>query len=442
MNNLAINKKVAFGVATTVSISVLALVFNARAMNDSTSILSGNTQLLSIGLIILSGVVVTWFLNRSISSSLSGVTNKLNNLSSHLSGESKSVNDSSSLLSKASTGQASSIQQTVAAIDEISTTLQRNADSAHSAAQVSVKSTEAASRGKKTVESMIKSIDEISSSNDSIMNEVKESNNEISKIATMISEIGEKTKIINDIVFQTKLLSFNASVEAARAGEHGKGFAVVAEEVGNLAAVSGKAALEITEMLDSSIAQVNTIVENTKAKVDNLIQSGQKKIVLGSKTAEECGQAIEEISSNVKSVNEMIKEISTASSEQKAGVRDVTKAIQELDRSTVQNSTIAKGSSEVARNLEEHSSMLKNSISELAAITGQQLNNSQAHFSGHTSFANKKSSASSNNVVDMASHKRTKKQQPKPSPRKEEVKQAVNSELAVPSSDDPRFVDL
>ncbi|MBC7465119.1 MAG: hypothetical protein H7256_03945 [Bdellovibrio sp.] len=50
-----------------------------------------------------------------------------------------------------------------------------------------------------------------------------------------MEEIGNKTKVINDIVFQTKLLSFNASVEAARAGEHGKGFAVVAEEVGKLA---------------------------------------------------------------------------------------------------------------------------------------------------------------------------------------------------------------
>ncbi len=51
-------------------------------------------------------------------------------------------------------------------------------------------------------------------------------------------DIGDKTKVINDIVFQTKRLSFNASVEAARAGEHGKGFAVVAEEVGNLAQMS------------------------------------------------------------------------------------------------------------------------------------------------------------------------------------------------------------
>ena len=61
-----------------------------------------------------------------------------------------------------------------------------------------------------------------------------ESNKEIQEIVKVIAEIGNKTKVINDIVFQTKLLSFNASVEAARAGENGKGFAVVAEEVGKL----------------------------------------------------------------------------------------------------------------------------------------------------------------------------------------------------------------
>ena len=73
----------------------------------------------------------------------------------------------------------------------------------------------------------------------------------------LISEIGNKTKVINDIVFQTKLLSFNASVEAARAGEHGKGFSVVAEEVGNLAHMSGNSAKEITQLLESSINRVN-----------------------------------------------------------------------------------------------------------------------------------------------------------------------------------------
>jgi methyl-accepting chemotaxis protein len=78
------------------------------------------------------------------------------------------------------------------------------------------------------------------------MNQINYSNEQMSEIVKVIQEIETKTKVINDIVFQTKLLSFNASVEAARAGEQGKGFAVVAEEVGNLAQMSGNAAKEIS----------------------------------------------------------------------------------------------------------------------------------------------------------------------------------------------------
>jgi methyl-accepting chemotaxis protein len=89
---------------------------------------------------------------------------------------------------------------------------------------------------------------------------MNKSNDEISSIVKVIAEIGDKTKVINDIVFQTKLLSFNASVEAARAGEQGKGFAVVAEEVGNLATMSGKAAEEISSMLGDSMGKVELIV--------------------------------------------------------------------------------------------------------------------------------------------------------------------------------------
>ena len=74
----------------------------------------------------------------------------------------------------------------------------------------------------------------------------------------------KKQKLLMTLSFKPNSYLFNASVEAARAGEHGKGFAVVAEEVGNLAAMSGKAASEISEMLDHSIHQVESIVDKHK----------------------------------------------------------------------------------------------------------------------------------------------------------------------------------
>ncbi|MBF0315068.1 MAG: hypothetical protein HQK50_13780 [Oligoflexia bacterium] len=94
----------------------------------------------------------------------------------------------------------------------------------------------------------------------SAMNAISGAATSLEGIVTMIGEINKKTDIINDIVFETKLLSFNASIEAARAGQYGKGFAVVAQEIGSLAVMSGKASLSISSLLESNTIQVKELV--------------------------------------------------------------------------------------------------------------------------------------------------------------------------------------
>jgi methyl-accepting chemotaxis protein len=121
-------------------------------------------------------------------------------------------------------------------------------------------------------------------------------------VINQIQDISKKTELINDIVFQTKLLSFNASVEAARAGEQGKGFSVVAEEVGNLATMSGNAANEITSMLGASIQKVSKIVENSQNLMSSLIKKSRSKIEMGHQTSVDCSVALEEIVKNVSSL--------------------------------------------------------------------------------------------------------------------------------------------
>ena len=118
--------------------------------------------------------------------------------------------------------------------------------------------------GKSIIDEMNAIVQDIHSGNEEMVKQVNNSNEEVEKIISIIKTIGDRTKVINDIVFQTKLLSFNASVEAARAGEMGKGFSVVAEEVGNLAKMSGDAAQEISAILDDSITTVHSIIERTK----------------------------------------------------------------------------------------------------------------------------------------------------------------------------------
>ncbi len=181
-----------------------------------------------------------------------------------------------------------------------------------------------------------------------------------------------KTRVINDIVFQTKLLSFNASVEAARAGEHGKGFAVVAEEVGNLAPMSGNAAKEISTMLEGSIQKVERIVEQSKTKVSLLLQYRKDTVDKGIRTAEECDRVLDDILANVSRVNQMVAEISTASQEQAMGVQEVTKSMNQLDQVTQQNLGVAQQSSTSAEHLNGRSEGLKRVSFELLDLIGTQ----------------------------------------------------------------------
>jgi methyl-accepting chemotaxis protein len=183
-----------------------------------------NTLVVMIAISILAISMFAFFLSSTLSKKIQAIATKLIDSANEVAHSSDTISSSSTQLSEASTEAAASLQETVSSIDEISSMIQRNADAANSSTQVSSKSSDAANRGKKTVESMITSINDISKSNDDIAQEMTKNNEDISKIVQVISEIGQKTKVINDIVFQTKLLSFNASVEAARAGEHGKGF--------------------------------------------------------------------------------------------------------------------------------------------------------------------------------------------------------------------------
>ena len=106
------------------------------------------------------------------------------------------------------------------------------------------------------------------------MNLVLQKTQEFEELISVINNIKDKTKVMDEIAFQTKLLSFNASVEAERAGEHGRGFAVVAQEVGSLAELSAKAAREIGHIVGSSLDQTTNIIRDSQHTVE-----GSKSIV-------------------------------------------------------------------------------------------------------------------------------------------------------------------
>lgn len=346
--------------------------FTSRS-NYLTANTSRNIIIMSICGVLLGGVISVLFaLNASkLSKKINDIAYSLRGSAEHVSTVAVEISHSSDGLSQATAQQAASLQETSSSIEEINSMIASNTQSAVASAKESQQSLVNAEKGKKVVEDMIDAVNRINQSNNQIMDQINTSNKEIEEIVKLIGEIGNKTKVINDIVFQTKLLSFNASVEAARAGENGKGFAVVAEEVGNLAAMSGAASVEISSMLDNSIKQVESIVKNSKDKVSKLVAEGKENVDTGARVAKECGVVLDEIVKSAANVSTSLSEISTASQEQAQGVQEVTKAIAQLDHVTQENSNTAAESTKSAETLTEQSQKLSVFVDELVrAIEG------------------------------------------------------------------------
>ncbi len=314
------------------------------------------------------GSVVIYFVNENVNKNASKVFDSIYSLSDQLTATARNLFEKSRELSDATTQEASAIQETASSLHEVTAMVQRNTDNANRSRELSIASRDASHLGLGSVQKMLTAMEDINQTQGDIIQRVDEGNKKIGDIVGVISAIGEKTKVINDIVFQTKLLSFNASVEAARAGEQGKGFAVVAEEVGNLAQMSGKAAQEITEMLDESIKQVSAIVEETKSNVEKIVYQGKDKISAGTNIANVCAASLEDVVKKIEEVDKRVEEIKVASNEQAIGISEINVAVGQLDQATQKNNTIATQTFESSKDLTEKSTDLRLMVDELVVI--------------------------------------------------------------------------
>lgn len=271
----------------------------------------------------------------------------------------------SNIIKESANNQKSSVQSTAVSINEITAMIEQNSHSLNKAKDISTKTTDAASGGIQKIKQMLDSMSEISQSSENTSLEVKKNNDKLELISDLIKQIESKTNIINDIVFQTKLLAFNASVEAARAGEHGKGFAVVAQEVGSLATMSGKAATEIATIIKESVDKVEEMISTTMISMDKMAQENKEKIERGIFFANDCQKVFSVILENANSLDEIVTVINAASREQSQGITGINNFITELDLVIKKNSNIADDASVTSEELRDKAKYLSSNINSL-----------------------------------------------------------------------------
>jgi methyl-accepting chemotaxis protein len=255
----------------------------------------------------------------AMQSSLSGVVAHVRESSESVETSSSEIAQGNQDLSARTEQQASALEETAASMEELSSQVGQNADNARQANKLANSACAVATSGGEVVSQVVDTMKQINESS--------------RRIADIIS-------VIDGIAFQTNILALNAAVEAARAGEQGRGFAVVATEVRSLAGRSAAAAKEIKTLINASVERVEQ----------------------GSTLVDKAGSTMKEVVASIQRVTDIMAEISSASSEQAAGVAQVGEAVNQMDQVTQQNAALVEEMAAAASSLKVQAHELVDSV--------------------------------------------------------------------------------
>ena len=247
------------------------------------------------------------------------IENKSNGLT--LEGSSVVLLSNVEILNKNSNQAAASLEETAAALEEVTSNIESTTNNI----------IQMASHGNEVKSSVTKG--------QNLANQTTEAMNEIN---TEVTAISDAISVIDQIAFQTNILSLNAAVEAATAGEAGKGFAVVAAEVRNLASRSAEAANEIKGLVEKANGKANS----------------------GKKIADDMINGYKHLNESISKTLDLISDVEVASREQQSGILQINDAITSLDRQTQENANIASATEDIAKQTDSIAKLIVDSVNE------------------------------------------------------------------------------
>lgn len=264
--------------------------------------------------------------NQSITK-LQAAMRKIANSADGISSEAAGISSSADNLAMRTEQQAASLEQTAAALEQVTTTVRGTASASKEASQaVTVARTDA-----ETAQSVM-----------------KQTLTAMSQIEASSGQIGNIISVMEEIAFQTNLLSLNAGVEAARAGDAGRGFAVVATEVRALAQRSAEASREIKELISNS---------------SNHIEAGGRYV-------RQAGDALGHIAAKVVEINGLVENIAASAQEQSIALSEVNVAVNQMDQFTQQNAAMVEETTAASHSMNSEAQELARLISEFQVEGG------------------------------------------------------------------------
>lgn len=294
-----------------------------------------------------------YFISSRISREVGDICENLGSCSRETVAASNQVSTASQHLASGASEQAASLEETSASMEEMTSMTKRNAENSQSAKKLAEEASQAARKATGDIDTMSEAMKAVSQSSDQLrvaMDKIESSSGEISQIM----------KTIDEIAFQTNILSINAAVEAARAGEAGAGFAVVADEVRALAQRSADAAKQTARIIKESSDSSRKGVEVTEKVAADLANMN--------KTAKQVSVSLEAIVSKASQVDEVIAEITTASKEQSEGISQVSIALNQMDKVTQENAASAEETAAAAEELNAQSMELNHVVTLLEEL--------------------------------------------------------------------------